>query len=165
MREAITSRESIFMRHYEVVFLVHPDRSDQVQPMIQRYIQIIEKDAGRVHRLEQHSRQLAYPIQRVRKATYVLMNIECDQPTQQALEESFVFNDAVIRHAFFKQSHAITEPSILTKDTRDKKKDSVPVATKSAPVIETTVQITEAAQPDALEIEELVEETIETEGE
>ena len=148
------------MRHYEVVFLVHPDRSDQMQPMIQRYTQIIENNSGRIHRLEQHSRQLAYPIQKVHKAIYVLMNIECDQETQRALEESFGFNDAIIRHAFFKQTHAITEPSVLNKDSKDKRKEAAPAAVEPAAVKE----VVAAPEEEVIETEEVaIEETSEDE--
>jgi small subunit ribosomal protein S6 len=123
--------------------------------MIQRYVQIIEKNSGRIHRLEQHSRQLAYPIQKVRKATYVLMNIECDKATQQALEESFGFNDAIIRHAFFKQTQAITEPSIFNKDSKVKKKSTPPVATDTVPAAEKPEEIEEVEEEvvEALDVE------------
>ena len=87
------------MRHYEIVFLVHPDQSEQVRAMVERYRSIIEADGGRIHRLEDWGRrQLAFPIEKVHKAHYVLMNIECNQPVLDELESSFRFNDAVLRN-------------------------------------------------------------------
>ena len=109
------------MRHYEVVFLVHPDQSEQVPAMIERYRAIIEGKEGTVHRLEDWGRrQLAYPISKVHKAHYVLMNIECDKATLEELENAFRFNDAVIRNLVTVQKQAITEPSPLTKVREEK---------------------------------------------
>jgi small subunit ribosomal protein S6 len=111
------------MRHYEIVFLVHPDQSDQVPAMINRYRAIIEEAKGTVHRLEDWGRrQLAYPINKVHKAHYVLMNIECGQDILDELTQSFRFNDAVIRHMMVVQSEAITEPSPMAK-LRDKEEE------------------------------------------
>jgi small subunit ribosomal protein S6 len=104
------------MRHYEIVFLVHPDQSGQVSAMIERYRAIIEGASGVIHRLEDWGRrQLAYPINKLLKAHYVLMNIECDQPTLEELESSFRFNDAVLRSLTIRRDEAITEPSPLVK--------------------------------------------------
>jgi small subunit ribosomal protein S6 len=104
------------MRHYEIVFLVHPDQSSQVQAMIERYRVIIESASGAIHRLEDWGRrQLAYPINKVHKAHYVLMNIEVDQPTLDELESSFRFNDAVLRSLTLLRDEAITEPSFLIR--------------------------------------------------
>ncbi len=104
------------MRHYEIVFLVHPDQSDQVPGMVERYRGLIEGDGGTIHRLEDWGRrQLAYPIQKVHKAHYVLMNIECGQKALAELESAFRFNDAVIRHLVIRRDEAITEPSPLAK--------------------------------------------------
>ncbi|NKB47090.1 MAG: 30S ribosomal protein S6 [Legionellales bacterium] len=104
------------MRHYEVVFLVHPDQSEQVPAMIERYQETITKDAGQMHRLEDWGRrQLAYPIQKVHKAHYVLMNIECDQATLDQLIHGFRFNDAVLRHLVLNQDAAVAEVSPLMK--------------------------------------------------
>jgi small subunit ribosomal protein S6 len=104
------------MRHYEIVFLVHPDQSSQVQAMIERYRVIIESASGAIHRLEDWGRrQLAYPINKVHKAHYVLMNIEVDQPTLDELESSFRFNDAVLRNLTLLRDEAITEPSFLIR--------------------------------------------------
>jgi small subunit ribosomal protein S6 len=104
------------MRHYEVVFLVHPDQSEQVPGMIDRYRGMIESNGGKIHRLEDWGRrQLAYPINKIYKAHYVLMNIECDQNVRDELESAFRFNDAVIRNLIMKRDEAITDMSILAK--------------------------------------------------
>ena len=104
------------MRHYEVVFLVHPDQSEQVPAMIERYRAMIESNQGSIHRLEDWGRrQLAYPINKVHKAHYVLMNIECDQEALKQLNNAFRFNDAVVRDLVFRRDTAITEPSPLYK--------------------------------------------------
>jgi len=104
------------MRHYEVVFLVHPDQSEQVPAMIERYRSGLESKGGKIHRLEDWGRrQLAYPINKVHKAHYVLMNIECDQEALNELESAFRFNDAVIRNLILKRDEAITEASQLSK--------------------------------------------------
>jgi small subunit ribosomal protein S6 len=108
------------MRHYEVVFLVHPDQSSQVAAMIDRYKATIEQASGTVHRLEDWGRrQLAYPIKKIHKAHYVLMNIECDQATLEELESGFRFNDAILRSMTLQQKEAVTEPSaIATADSK-----------------------------------------------
>src|SRR5262245_52035413 len=104
------------MRHYEIVFLVHPDQSEQVPAMIERYKGIISADGGRVHRLEDWGRrQLAYPIAKVHKAHYVLMNIECDQKAINELTGAFRFSDAVLRHLVVSMNEAVTEPSPMAK--------------------------------------------------
>lgn len=104
------------MRHYEVVFLAHPDQSEQVPAMIDRYRSIIEDGNGVIHRLEDWGRrQLAYPIDKVHKAHYVLMNIECGQATLEQLNSAFRFNDAIIRDLIFRKNEAETEPSLLAK--------------------------------------------------
>lgn len=106
------------MRHYEVVFLVHPDQSEQVPAMIERYSAVIADGKGTIHRLEDWGRrQLAYPINKIHKAHYVLLNIECDGETLAELENTFRFNDAVIRHLVVRRDRAITEPSPLAKTT------------------------------------------------
>lgn len=108
------------MRHYEIVFLVHPDQSDQVPAMIDKYRTIIEGASGRIHRLEDWGRrQLAYPIQKVHKAHYVLMNVECDQATLEEITGAFRFNDAVLRHLVIARPGADTEPSPLAKSGND----------------------------------------------
>ena len=108
------------MRHYEVVFLVHPDQSEQVPAMIDRYRSIIEGGQGRIHRLEDWGRrQLAYPISKVHKAHYVLMNIECTLEKLRELESAFKFSDAVLRSLVIKRDEAITTPSALAKENQE----------------------------------------------
>ena len=109
------------MRHYEVVFIVHPDQSEQVPAMIERYQTLLTTNSGNIHRLEDWGRrQLAYPIQKIHKAHYVLMNIECDQKTLEELETSFKFNDAVLRHLTFATKNAVTAPSPMMKEEKSK---------------------------------------------
>ncbi|HEV2539717.1 MAG TPA: 30S ribosomal protein S6 [Frateuria sp.] len=104
------------MRHYEIVFLVHPDQSEQVPAMIDRYKVLIEADGGKIHRLEDWGRrQLAYPIENLAKAHYVLLNIEVGQNALNELESGFRFNDAVLRHLVIKRDEADTEPSFILK--------------------------------------------------
>jgi small subunit ribosomal protein S6 len=113
------------LKHYEIVFLVHPDQSDQVPGMIERYRTLIEQAAGKIHRLEDWGRrQLAYPIAKVHKAHYVMMNVEVDQPTLVELEKAFRFNDAVIRKLVLIRDKAITEPSILAKSKEENREYS-----------------------------------------
>ena len=108
------------MRHYEIVFLVHPDQSEQVPAMIERYKGMISAGNGRIHRLEDWGRrQLAYPIAKVHKAHYVLMNVECDQKTLSELTGAFRFSDAVLRHLVVQMDEAITEPSPMAKADED----------------------------------------------
>jgi small subunit ribosomal protein S6 len=110
------------MRHYEVVFMVHPDQSEQVPAMIERYRTLIESEGGKIHRLEDWGRrQLAYPIQKLAKAHYVLMNIECGTGELKELESAFRFNDAVLRNLIVTRNEAVTETSLLAKrgDDRD----------------------------------------------
>jgi small subunit ribosomal protein S6 len=105
------------MRHYEIVFLVHPDQSEQVPAMIERYSNLITQQKGKIHRLEDWGRRpLAYPINKIMKAHYVLMNVECDQTTINELSENFRYNDAVIRNIVLKMDRPITEPSPIFKD-------------------------------------------------
>jgi small subunit ribosomal protein S6 len=112
------------MRHYEIVFMVHPDQSEQVPAMVERYRSMIESSNGRIHRLEDWGRrQLAYPINKIHKAHYVLMNIECDADTLEQLSSAFRFNDAVIRNLIIKRDEAVTEPSLLIK-SREQDEDS-----------------------------------------
>lgn len=109
------------MRQYEIVFLVHPDQSEQVPGMIERYKALIENDGGKVHRLEDWGRrQLAYPIQNLAKAHYVLMNVECGQGALNDLETGFRFNDAVLRHLIMKREDIVTEMSAIMKNKDDK---------------------------------------------
>ncbi|MGZ8237217.1 MAG: 30S ribosomal protein S6 [Methylobacter sp.] len=111
------------MRHYEIVFLVHPDQSSQVPAMIERYKSTIETASGKIHRLEDWGRRhLAYPINKIHKAHYVLMNVECDQATLEELESGFRFNDAILRSMTLLQKVAITEPSIIATSTAEENK-------------------------------------------
>ncbi len=112
------------MKHYEIVFLVHPDQSEQVPAMIDRYRSIIEGESGRIHRLEDWGRrQLAYPINKIHKAHYVLMNIECGQSALSELTAAFRFNDAVIRNMVMSRSEAVTEPSPLAKSKEEREEE------------------------------------------
>ncbi len=114
------------MRHYEIVFLVHPDQSDQVQAMVDRYRAMIEEDGGKIHRLEDWGRrQLAYPINKIHKAHYVLMNVECSQTVLDEMQSAFRFNDAVIRNLIIVRDGPETEPSplIRSRDERDTRDD------------------------------------------
>ncbi|MEO8459682.1 MAG: 30S ribosomal protein S6 [Dokdonella sp.] len=109
------------MRHYEVVFLVHPDQSEQVPAMIERYKALIEGTGGKIHRLEDWGRrQLAYPIQNLVKAHYVLLNIECAQEGLNELQSGFRYNDAVLRHLIMKRDDIVTEMSAIMKNKDDK---------------------------------------------
>jgi len=112
------------MRHYEIIFLVHPDQSEQVPAMVEKYRATITVDGGHVHRLEDWGRrQLAYPINKIHKAHYILMNIECSQAVLDELTSAFRFNDAVLRNMVIRCKTAITEPSILSKE---KEADAAP---------------------------------------
>lgn len=114
------------MRHYEIIFLVHPDQSEQVPGMIERYRSIIESKDGHIHRLEDWGRrQLAYPIQKLPKAHYVLMNIECNGEVLSELESAFRFNDAVLRSMVIKRKGPITDPSPLAKSQDDREEKAV----------------------------------------
>ncbi|MEO8508462.1 MAG: 30S ribosomal protein S6 [Betaproteobacteria bacterium] len=107
------------MRHYEVVFIVHPDQSEQVPAMVERYRTMITGRKGLIHRLEDWGRrQLAYPIQKVHKAHYLLMNIECDKETLAELEHAFKFNDAVLRHLIVSTTEAKVAPSPMMKEEK-----------------------------------------------
>lgn len=122
------------MKHYEVVFLVHPDQSEQVPSMIERYRGIVESKGGNVHRLEDWGRrQLAYPIQKAVKAHYVLMNIECDSESLDELGNAFRFNDAVLRNMVISCDEALTEPSILAKANERDEAPRAPAAAESKP--------------------------------
>ncbi|KEQ18206.1 30S ribosomal protein S6 [Endozoicomonas numazuensis] len=117
------------MRHYEIVFLVHPDQSEQVPGMIERYTRAISDHGGQVHRLEDWGRrQLAYPINKIHKAHYVLMNIECSNEILDELTDNFRYNDAVIRNMVIRRDEAVSEPSIMMqaeekRERRDDRRD------------------------------------------
>ena len=107
------------MRHYEIVFIVHPDQSEQVPAMVERYRALITNQGGKIHRLEDWGRrQMAYPIQKIHKAHYVLMNIECGQETLDELEHGFKFNDAVLRHLTIRMDEAVLTPSPMMKEEK-----------------------------------------------
>ncbi len=109
------------MRHYEIVFIVHPDQSEQVPAMIERYRGTITSRKGAIHRLEDWGRrQMTFPIAKMHKAHYVLMNIECDQETLDELEHSFKFNDAVLRHLTVQMKAAVTTPSPMMKEEKSR---------------------------------------------
>ena len=109
------------MRHYEIVFIVHPDQSEQVPAMVERYRSMVAAPGGRIHRLEDWGRrQLTYPIAKVHKAHYVLMNIECDAPTLTELEHAFKFNDAVLRHLIVAMPEAMVAPSPMMKEEKSR---------------------------------------------
>jgi small subunit ribosomal protein S6 len=109
------------MRHYEIVFIVHPDQSEQVPQMVERYKGVVAQRNGTVHRLEDWGRrQLSYPIAKVHKAHYVLMNIECDNEALSELEHSFKFSDAVLRHLIIKMDKAHTTPSPMMREEKSK---------------------------------------------
>ena len=137
------------MRHYEIVFLVHPDQSDQVPAMVERYRSMIETSGGAIHRFEDWGRrQLAYPINKIHKAHYILMNVECNLETLNELKSAFKFNDAVIRDMFLVRKEAVTEASPLSRPEGTRERDDSddrgdrgekapePVASESSPVSE-----------------------------
>ena len=126
------------MRHYEIVFMVHPDQSDQVSGMIERYSATITEGGGKVHRLEDWGRRhLAYPINKIHKAHYVLMNVECGQDILQELKTTFRYNDAVLRSVVFGCKEAVTEESYIAKadksERSERRERSAPYTEKSAP--------------------------------
>ena len=113
------------MRHYEICFLVHPDQSEQVPAMLERYRALIEGNNGAIHRLEDWGRrQLAFPIAKLHKAHYILMNIECDRGTLSELEGIFRFNDAVLRHLTVSRQEALVEQSLMMKAKEEKDRSS-----------------------------------------
>ncbi len=140
------------MRHYEIVFLVHPDQSEQVPAMIDRYRTLIEGASGRIHRLEDWGRrQLAYPINKVHKAHYVLMNVECAQATLDEIKSAFRFNDAVLRDLIIARGEAETQPSPLAK-SKDDRDDERPARRDQSdsedrpPIDEPVVEVAEISE-------------------
>jgi len=140
------------MRHYEVVFLVHPDQSAQVPAMVDRYRTTIEEGNGKIHRLEDWGRrQLAYSINKIHKAHYILMNIECTREIMEELESAFRFNDAVLRSLTIRRDEAITDASPLAKsadDTKPAAEEKAPAATEE-PAAETPAETTTEATDEA----------------
>ena len=151
------------MRHYEVVFLVHPDQSEQVPGMIERYTQLMADNDGKVHRMEDWGRrQLSYPINKIHKAHYVLMNVECGSETLEELSTLFRFNDAVLRNLVIKCNEAITEESLILKGEREVKErkaraeakrkleeESAPAPVEAAESAPAPVEAAEAAPAQA----------------
>ena len=137
------------MRHYEIVFLVHPDQSDQVPAMIEKYKSSVETDGGSVHRLEDWGRrQLAYPINKINKAHYVLMNVECTGKALEELETAFRFNDAVIRNMVMRCKTAITDASPLARSKEEQERDRRPAP---APVVNEDSAVAPDAENTATE--------------
>lgn len=111
------------MRHYEIVFLAHPDQSEQVPAMIERYRAMVEKNGGVIHRLEDWGRrQLAYPIKKLHKAHYVMMNVECDNEALESLKHAFRYNDAILRHLILQRDAAITDVSAMLRSEEEKER-------------------------------------------
>ncbi len=123
------------MRHYEIVFIVHPDQSEQVPGMVERYSQLITGRGGKIHRHEDWGRrQMTFPIQKMHKAHYVLLNIECDNDTLVEMEHAFKFNDAVLRHLTVLMSEAVTAPSPMMREEKARmSSDDRPAVAAPAP--------------------------------
>jgi small subunit ribosomal protein S6 len=153
------------MRHYEIIFLVHPDQSSQVQAMVDRYKATIEDGSGTIHRLEDWGRRhLAYPIKKIHKAHYVLMNIECDQKTLEELESGFRFNDAILRSMTIARKEAVTDSSLIAsanaeelKQTEEKAKAEKAVEdAKPAKEVKPAEEV--KPEPEVVEAEEVTSE-------
>lgn len=143
------------MRHYEIVFLVHPDQSEQVAGMVERYTSAIEAGKGSVHRLEDWGRrQLAYPINKIHKAHYVLMNVECDQDILDELNSSFRYNDAVIRSMVIRRDEAITQESPIMKQENAEKADKEARERQKAAKVKESADKEEAVAEAEVEVEE-----------
>ena len=148
------------MRHYEITLIVHPDQSSQVTTMIEKYKELITSGGGIVHRQEDWGRKhLAYPINKIYKAHYLMMNIECDQDTLEKLNYNFRFNDAVIRNLIISKSKAITEPSIMfTNNDKDKVEEKAKFKTKDKVEVKVKDKVEEKIE---VKVEDKVEEKIE----
>lgn len=122
------------MRHYEIIFLVHPDQSEQVPGMVERYKTMVSESGGSIHRLEDWGRrQLAYPINKIHKAHYILMNIECSQEVLDELSSNFKFNDAVIRNLIIRRDEAVAEESALARgEEREQRPSRRPIEAQEA---------------------------------
>ena len=141
------------MRHYEIVFLVHPDQSAQVPGMLERYRTTIEGASGKIHRLEDWGRRhLEYPIKKIHKAHYVLMNVECDQPTLAELESAFRFNDAILRSMTILQKHAITGSSpiaiAMSEESKHAEAKAKEAASKAAAIADEEVGLDDEVGED-----------------
>ena len=145
------------MRHYEIVFLVHPDQSEQVPGMIERYTKTIEDDGGSIHRLEDWGRrQLAYPINKIHKAHYILMNVEMTQTAYDELATNFRYNDAVLRNLVIRCDEAITEESAIMKAEKEKEsreqrrsESTRPESSEEQPAADTETESSTADEADA----------------
>ncbi|MBL4584821.1 MAG: 30S ribosomal protein S6 [Pseudomonadales bacterium] len=141
------------MRHYEIVFLVHPDQSPQVPAMVERYTKTIEESDGKIHRMEDWGRrQLAYPINKIHKAHYILMNIECGEEAMEELSNGFRFNDAVIRNLVIRRDSAVTEDSHIMKaesDSRDSRDSSSEKPAAAAPAPEAKTESDDSEKTEA----------------
>ncbi len=136
------------MRHYEIVFIVHPDQSEQVPGMVERYRSTVLAKGGAIHRLEDWGRrQMAYPIQKMHKAHYVLMNIECNNETLEELEHAFKFNDAVLRHLTVRMTQAMTTPSPMMKEEKSRSLTHAPAPAAAAAPAEAPKPAAPAAAP------------------
>jgi small subunit ribosomal protein S6 len=151
LKEPAANPKGDTMRHYEICFLVHPDQSEQVPAMLDRYRSVIEGRGGHIHRLEDWGRrQLAFPIVKLHKAHYILMNIECDAKSLAELEGMFKFNDAVLRHLTIRRQHAIVEQSLMLKSKEEK--DRSPRERAPEPLAENVVaEPAESGQADVTE--------------
>ena len=139
------------LRHYEVVFLVHPDQSEQVPAMVERYRNMITASEGKVHREEDWGRrQLEFPIKKIHKAHYVLMNIECSNEALEELESGFRFNDAVLRHLTLSCKEAVTEKSIMLQEV-EREESAKTADRKPAPRVEANSESAPASEPAAVE--------------
>jgi small subunit ribosomal protein S6 len=181
---ALTNPQGVTMRHYEICFLVHPDQSEQVPAMLERYRALIEGSNGAIHRLEDWGRrQLAFPIAKLHKAHYILMNIECDGATLSELEGIFRFNDAVLRHLTVSRQEAVAEQSLMMKAKEEKDRTSrsyeerkaaeasaaKPAAKPAATPVEAdsespAEEVVEAVEVEAVEVEAVEAEAVEAEA-
>jgi small subunit ribosomal protein S6 len=153
------------MRHYEVVFLVHPDQSEQVPGMIERYTQLMADSGGNVHRLEDWGRrQLAYPINKIHKAHYVMMNIECGGEALEELSTLFRYNDAVLRNLVIKRKEAVTEESLILKQERESKERKARIEHKRKEEEAAAAAETAAGEKEAPAEEAVSEAPAETDG-
>ncbi len=152
------------MRHYEIVFLVHPDQSEQVPAMIDRYRAMIENGGGSIHRLEDWGRrQLAFSINKVHKAHYVLLNVECDKPALDEIENAFRFSDAVLRSLVLRRDHAVSEPSPMMKEVEEEREREAAAQAREAEMAAAAEAEAEAKAEKAGEpaVEEATDESAE----
>ena len=154
------------MRHYEIIFLVHPDQSENVGAMVERYRKHVEDTKGTVHRVEDWGRrQLAYPIEKIHKAHYVLMNIECDQPSIDELKSMFKFSDAVIRNIVIRTSKAVIDPSPLARSGEEARESELREARESEAAREASERVDDAVPAETSkvagdEVSERVDEVV-----